>query len=237
MTRNSTLNDLPEFSRVRRSSWQARHTYDRLSSSYDWLSARSERRYKMAGLELLEPQPGEVILEIGCGTGEALAKIHRSVQPGGLSVGLDLSGGMLRMSNRRLLAAGIPATLVMADMLAIPLAPASVDAVFASFTIELLDTPLLAHLFVGLRRVLKPVSRITVVALDRPAPPTPTVRLYEWLHNRFPAALDCRPIPTARLVEANNFKITAQKRMTMWGLPVCILCAQVVDPIQQNPGV
>ena len=42
--------------------------YDRISSIYDWLII-SERPYRDRALELLDVQPGETVLDIGCSTG------------------------------------------------------------------------------------------------------------------------------------------------------------------------
>ena len=57
-----------EFSRVKRPLQEAEEYYSRLSKVYDWLAA-SEKRFIRQGLDILNPQPEEYILEIGFGTG------------------------------------------------------------------------------------------------------------------------------------------------------------------------
>jgi demethylmenaquinone methyltransferase/2-methoxy-6-polyprenyl-1,4-benzoquinol methylase len=52
-----------------------------------------------AGLDL---QPGQRLLEIGCGTGRVLSWLKRAAGPSGAAIGLDFSFGMLNESRRRL---------------------------------------------------------------------------------------------------------------------------------------
>ncbi|PWN32795.1 S-adenosyl-L-methionine-dependent methyltransferase [Meira miltonrushii] len=59
-----------------------------------------------AVLTLLDPQPGEVILDVGCGSGEITAKIHSIVsQPGpngktGKVIGVDKSEDMIKAASK-----------------------------------------------------------------------------------------------------------------------------------------
>jgi ubiquinone/menaquinone biosynthesis C-methylase UbiE len=57
---------------------------------------------------MLDAQPGEQILEIGPGTGRALARIGLRVGPRGTVLGVDLSAQMLAVSARKL---AVPAGL------------------------------------------------------------------------------------------------------------------------------
>ena len=86
-----------EISRVERSRSQARASYDRLSKWYDLLEGGWETPPRRVGLEMLAPRAGERLLEIGCGTGSALAELPAQVR----AVGLDLSAGMLAQARAR----------------------------------------------------------------------------------------------------------------------------------------
>ena len=130
-----------DFSRVKRPLSSAALYYNRLAPWYDLL-ASSEKKFIRAGLELLDPQPGEVILEIGCGTGYALQRIVPH-QKAGFCIGLDLSPGMVYQTQNRLRPAGLleRTGLVCSDSLPLPFPSATLDAIFSSFTLELFDTP------------------------------------------------------------------------------------------------
>ena len=56
-------------------------------------------RYGASLVDLLAPQPGEHILDLGCGTGHLTSQI---AEAGAAAVGLDHSAEMLRTGPRRL---------------------------------------------------------------------------------------------------------------------------------------
>ena len=213
------------YSRVNRPLSDAEAFYTRLSSFYDFL-ASSEKKYIRQGLSLLDPQDGEVILEIGSGTGYAQIHLNR-VLTSGLGVGLDLSAGMCQIAHRNLLRSGLShrTNIIQNDTLPIPFRTGAFDAVFTSFTLELFDTPHIPDVLAECRRVLKPGGRLVVVALSKDQPLPWGGRLYERLHNRFPKILDCRPIPARYLIELAGYKILREESRKMWGLPVISLLA------------
>jgi ubiquinone/menaquinone biosynthesis C-methylase UbiE len=215
---------MTEIQRVDRSREQARVSYDRLSRWYDWF-AGDEWKFTLAGLRALEPQKGARVLEIGPGTGHALAWLASTIGPGGCVVGLDLSAGMLKRARRRLtqIAPVQPADLCQGDALHLPFPPSTFDHIFLSFTLELFDTPEIQPFLVECTRVLRPAGSLGVVALSRDH--SMAVRLYEWCHAHWPALVDCRPIHARTSLEQAGFGIHSSQRMRMWGLPVEILCA------------
>ena len=211
------------FSRVNRSESQAEEYYSRLSSFYDLL-ASSEKKFIKQGLILLDPKPEDKILEIGSGTG--FAQLHLAGLVGkGFSVGLDLSEGMCQVAQKKLREVGYDnqAYLVRSNTLPIPFQSNFFDRVFTSFTLELFDTPQIPIVLKECKRVLNPGGRMVVVSLSKDKPLPWPGKLYEWLHDRYPKILDCRPIPTIKLVEDAGFRIIEYQETSMWGLPVTIL--------------
>ena len=74
----------PPVLRVFQSRAQTKAFYNKISRFYDALSDRSEAPVRKAGLGLLMPRAGERILEIGFGTGHALAALAKAVGSGGI---------------------------------------------------------------------------------------------------------------------------------------------------------
>ncbi len=197
--------------------------YNRLSRWYDWLAA-SERPFRSQGTTLLNPQPGEHILEIGCGTGTSLVNLAQAVGVQGHVFGLDLSPGMLSVANGRIIAAGLNdrVTLTWGDAATLPYAAQSIDAVFMSFTLELFDTPELPLVLAEVKRVLGVNGRFCVVALSKENGGLIT-SLYELFHDYFPTYADCRPIFVRRLLVEQGFQVSDGRYVSMFGLPVEIL--------------
>jgi len=215
------------FSRVNRPQSEAAEFYNRLAPWYDFL-ASSEKKFIQAGLDLLDPQPAEKILEIGCGTGFAQEQIIPALD-NGYSVAIDLSPGMTLIAQRKLKKAGIArhANLLCSDSLPLPFQENHFDAIFTSFTLELFDTPQIPMMLGECRRVLEPVGRLVVVSLSKDQPLGTMGRLYEAFHDRFPTIADCRPIPVRQLLDENGFTVSINQTKKMWGLPVSLTVAHL----------
>jgi len=222
---SKALTERQEISRVSRSKESARVAYDRMSRFYDLVAGTSERHYTGLGLKMLGARPGEDILEIGSGTGRSLVALAEAVTRIGTVCGVDLSEGMLHLARSRLERSGLieRVTCHVGDAASLPFGTSSFDAVFSSFTLELFDTPEILVVLQECLRVLKAEGRIGVVALARDA--SAAVRIYEWVHARFPDYVDCRPIYVHDLIEKAGFIVADRQEMHMWGLPVEILVA------------
>jgi ubiquinone/menaquinone biosynthesis C-methylase UbiE len=192
-----------------------RRSYDRISRWYDWLSS-SERAYINLCLEMLSPQAGEKVLEIGCGTGYALGKLERIVRNPGDIVGVDLSLGMLQVARRK---ANIAFTIC-GDALRTPFPDSAFDLILMSFTLELFPDDEIAPVLAECRRLLHPEGKLGIVGLAKKTGDGSMVRLYEWAHRRFPKLVDCRPIELQMWVERAGFGIREKAEWKMWGLDV-----------------
>ncbi len=208
--------------RVERSREEAKQSYDRMARWYD-LFAGSEKKFTQIGLQKLNVQSGEHVLEIGFGTGQALIEL---AQAGAESVsGVDLSEGMLQVAQERVKAAnlGERIDLRLGDATQLPFNDGTFDAVFISFTLELFDTPEIPVVLGECRRVLRTGGRLGVVSLAKRE--TLACRMYEWGHAKMPALLDCRPIFVRQAVEQAGFMIKEAVEVKMWGLPVEVVVA------------
>jgi len=87
---------------------------------------------------LAGPQPGEAVLDVGCGTGRYLRWLHMR----GLSVtGVDLSLPMARVSHRRLGGMDLDGRVFVADGAALPFEDSSFDLVVAVTSLEFMQAP------------------------------------------------------------------------------------------------
>jgi ubiquinone/menaquinone biosynthesis C-methylase UbiE len=211
--------------RVNRPRSAARAAYNRLSRWYDALSERSERPGRQAAFRMLAPQPGESVLEAGCGTGHslrALARVTDHVH------GLDISDGMLAVARARLRRARLEGRVALGqgDAASLPYADGCFDALLMTFALELFDTPEIPLVLSECRRVLRPVGRLAVAAMSRAGGAGPMLWLYEWAHRRFPASVDCRPIFAQAMLEEAGFHTIHTARLSMWGLPVEVVLAR-----------
>ena len=207
---------------------QTRQNYDRLSRWYD-LFASSEKKFTETGLQILGVKEGEHVLEIGFGTGHALARLAQLAGESGLVVGVELSPGMIAVARKRIppfgqkqaKGPGRSAQMLQGDGARLPFVSHSFDAVFLSFTLELFSESEIPVILDECHRVLKRDGRLGVVSMAKRD--VLACRLYEWGHKRWPALLDCRPIELRKSLETGGFRVQAAKVETMWGLPVEIV--------------
>jgi len=74
---------------------------------YDYLIGAFERKYAEMAVEQLSIEEGEIVLEVGFGTGHCLKRMAESVGEMGKVYGVDISSGMLEATRRRLDKAGL----------------------------------------------------------------------------------------------------------------------------------
>ena len=215
-------------SRVKRSKAEAKETYDKMSRWYDALAGSSEQEFVHLGLDKLAATQGEVVLEIGFGTGHALVALAHSVGDSGRVYGIDISEGMLRVAQEKLKAAGLAerVELRLADAARMPFEDFRFDGVFMSFTLELFDTPDIPVVLTEARRVLRSGGRLGVVAMSKRGNGGLMLRLYEWAHERLPRYVDCRPIFVQKALKEAGFQVVDSESRSMWGLPVEIVTAR-----------
>ena len=215
--------------RVRAGLREIRQSYDTLSCFHGVIERCFEKEVRRRSLEILHIQPGERVLEIGTGTGVALAEMARAVGPGGKVYGLDLSPGMLRRTAARLRNLGLNerAELITGDARGLPYTDAQFDAVYMAATLEQFDTPDIPRVLFEVKRVLKSGGRLGVASLSRRGVEgSRFVRAYEWLHRRFPRYATCRPIYVAEVIGESGLDITTVEELTIMNVaPVCIVVA------------
>jgi ubiquinone/menaquinone biosynthesis C-methylase UbiE len=210
----------PQIGRVTRSKNEAKGLYNKISRWYDVL-AGVERKYAYAGLQKLGVDEGEIVLEIGFGTGHCILALAQLVGSSGQVYGIDISEGMFNITQSRIMEAGLTerVELKCGDAANLPFEANFFDATFMSFTLELFDTPEIPIVLHECRRVLRSGGRICVVAMSKKERDDVVVKLYEWVHRTFPTYVDCRPIFVQKALEDAGFQILDVTEVSMFGLP------------------
>jgi SAM-dependent methyltransferase len=130
-----------------------------------WAEVREALELQLAplgrhALAALAPQPGEHVLNIGCGGGETAMDLARAVAPHGTVLGIDLSAAVLAFARRA--AKGCERVqFVHADAQVFPFEPASFDAAFSRFGVMFFADPTAA--FINIRLSLRPNGRLAFV--------------------------------------------------------------------------
>lgn len=215
-----------EVLRVYRTKAQAKKAYDRISRFYDYFAGVFEKKYRNRALELLNIKKGETVLEIGFGTGHCLKKMAELVGEEGKVYGIDISSGMLEVSKWRLEKVGLldRVELYCGDASKLPYEDNKFDAVFMSFTLELFDTPEIPKVLNEIKRVLKLGGRLGVVSMSKEGEGL-LMRLYEWLHEKFPQYIDCRSIYVEQSIGETGFEIKYKEEVKLFRLPGEIVIA------------
>lgn len=210
---------------VLRSKKEARESYDRISRFYDYTEGIFEKKSINIALEHLNIKEGEVVLEIGFGTGNALIKMAECIGKSGLVYGIDISPKMLERAKRKIKKWGFlnRVRLICRDAIKLPYPDKKFNAVFLSFTLELFDTPEIPEILKEIRRVLKTGGRLGIVSLSKDNGKSLFLRIYEWTHKKFPRSIDCRPIFVSYSLENAGFDISYKKKAKIFFAPLEIV--------------
>jgi SAM-dependent methyltransferase len=112
-------------------------------------------------LDLATPQPGESVLDIGCGAGTTVLDLASRVGPSGHVLGADVSEPSVARAQQRIATAGLRhAEAIVADVSVHPFTPNSVDLAFSRFGVMFFGDPKAA--FTNVRRAMKPSGRLAL---------------------------------------------------------------------------
>ena len=142
--------------------------YDRRTDAF--------RRWRELAVHRLPAQPGETVLDVGCGTGLCLPLLQHKVGPSGTIIGIDASPQMLEVAGARVAEHGWDNV----QLFAAPVAQAPIDchagaALFCAVHDILQSPAALAHVFDHLR------PGAAVVAIGGKWPPAWNWPLRAWV--------------------------------------------------------
>ena len=133
-----------------------------MDATGSWDASRRLRAWERERLAL---RPGERLLDVGCGPGDAARALAGDLGGEGEVVGLDLSAAMVEVARARW-AEGrrCPARFEVRDALALGEPDASFDAVRSERTLQWVADPVVA--VAELARVLRPGGRLALIDTD-----------------------------------------------------------------------
>jgi ubiquinone/menaquinone biosynthesis C-methylase UbiE len=116
--------------------------YGRWARAYDWVAtAPGVASWRARAADALALEPGDTVVEMGCGTGANVPALRERVGPTGRVVGVDVTREMLDRAGQRVARAGWDnVDLVLADATRPPLS-GPVDAVLATFVVGMFPDP------------------------------------------------------------------------------------------------
>lgn len=204
--------------------------YGALSKFYSILEGKFEKELRESGLKLLSVQEGEVVLEIGVGTGFSLQEIAKSVGTSGKAYGIDITPEMLRLAEKKLQKEKLMDRVELheGDARAMPYEDNMFDAVYMAATLELFDTPDIPRVLGEIKRVLKLSGRFVVASLSKEGRESFWfIRSYEWMHQKFPKYASCRPIYVEQTIKDAGFDIVKrQEFMILQLMPMKLVMAR-----------
>ena len=146
----------------------------------DWLERpeRDEEEHTEKLVDQLRAKPGDVVADIGCGTGYFSRRLAKKCSPGGRVLAVDIQPEMLDLLTNKMAAAGVTNVVPVLGTITDPNLPAaSVDLAFMVDVYHELDHPF--EMMQAIVKSLKPGGRMVFVEFRGEDPAVPIKRLHK----------------------------------------------------------
>lgn len=154
--------------------------YARRAAHYDD-SARNTMPLRWRTIALLRLQPGEVVLDVGAGTGLSFAALAQAVGPAGRVLAFEHSRPMLEQAQQRIARDGLTQVRLQQAAAEHVVLPEPADAVLFNYTHDITRTPAAVR---NILRQLKPGARVAMAGMKFFPWWTGPLNLLAWLKNR-----------------------------------------------------
>lgn len=155
------------------------HSYDRFVNLLTL--GRSKTLRKMT-VELARIQPGERVLDVGCGTGDLTLLARERAGAAGAVCGIDASPEMIQEARRKADRAGVEIDFRAGLIESLSFPDQSFEVVLSSLMMHHLPDDLKRRGLAEIGRVLKPGGRLVVVDIERPATFSGRVLMALFMH-------------------------------------------------------
>lgn len=202
-----------------------RTLYRRLAPVYDILVPFISSQARTLAQQWLDVTPGETVLDVGTGTGLALASLAKS-NPTGWTEGLDATPAMVARARRRLKQIRHDRHGVRIGRASnLPYGTDQFDAVLSSYLIDVLPSDRLRLVIEELNRVLRPGGRLVLVYVTILRGSLGT--LWRLIAKYMPALLGgARPTNPRPALNDCGFQVVRSTTRTQMGLRSAILSAR-----------
>jgi demethylmenaquinone methyltransferase/2-methoxy-6-polyprenyl-1,4-benzoquinol methylase len=141
--------------------------FDAIAASYERFNAVAtfgrDAHWRLEAVAAADVRPGDVVLDVCCGTGDMLRVFARDTFAG-LLLGVDFAANMLVHAHLEDLEAGID--LIRADALRLPLADESVDVISCAFGVRNFRD--LQAGLAEMHRIARPGARVVILEFATP---------------------------------------------------------------------
>jgi SAM-dependent methyltransferase len=111
------------------------------------------QEYKRRTYQALNPQPGDWLLDVGCGAGDDVMALAKIVGPNGKVIGVDKNPTMVAEGWKRLQGSGLPAEIQLGDSHQLPFEENTFDCCRSDRAVQHMEDPLQA--IINMTRVVK----------------------------------------------------------------------------------
>jgi len=122
-----------------------------------------ERAFREGMLHLAHLRPGELVLDVGCGTGTLALTAKRQVGTTGTVYGVDASPEMIARAEKKAKKTGVEVVFKKALAQKLPFPDAQFDVVLTTVMLHHLPRPARQELAIEMQRVLKPGGRVLAI--------------------------------------------------------------------------
>jgi ubiquinone/menaquinone biosynthesis C-methylase UbiE len=126
-----------------------------------------DRKLKSCLLQQARILPGEMVLDVGCGTA-TLALLAKQMHPETTVIGLDVDLRILKIARRKALDLGVEIILHEGEASRLPYPNHCIDRLLSSFLFHHLDTENKQHAVTEAFRVLRPGGELHVLDFGKP---------------------------------------------------------------------
>jgi ubiquinone/menaquinone biosynthesis C-methylase UbiE len=125
-----------------------------------------ERLWRALAVTYTAPQPDDVIVDVGCGTG-SLASLLSRVEPQAQIIGVDPDPDVLVVARRKVAADTVQWRVGMGDALVESVGPDSADTVVSSLVLHQCPVPMKRAVLASTFAVLRPGGRLVIADYGR----------------------------------------------------------------------